>query len=239
MKKKVFIAVAVAAALAAMPVVAGAVVSPSYDNGSSDSGSSSSGGSSSKSYSSSSSASTGSTAGVASGATVVSSQPTVQVTESGAKVTVSGATKDATGTTMGLVGESAGNGAVSVGEATVSVATGVAETAGLPEAAVSTILALNNSSAVLSNTLPGLGLDGFAKVGGTRAIVSKNAAGADVAAPVSLYVDSLPVNGQVKVVCYNNVTGQWTVLNDVKVDPATKTVSFTVPASCTIQIAAK
>lgn len=223
MKKKVFIAMAVAAAMAAMPVAAGAA---------SGSTSGSTGGSTSSTTTSSS------VAGVASGATVVSSQPTVQVTESGAKVTVAGATKDATGTTMGLVGESAGNGAVVSGDATVSVATGVAETAGLPDAVVSTINALN-TSASLSNTLPGLGLDGFAKVGGTRAIVAKNAAGADVPTAVSLFVDTLPANATVTVVCYNNVTGQWMTITNVTVDAATKTVNFTVPGSCTVQIAVK
>ena len=227
MKKKVFIAMAVAAAMAAMPVAAGAAGS-SHDSSSS---------SSSSSTTTSNSGAT-SNAGVASGATVVSSQPTVQVTESGAKVTVAGATKDATGTTIGLVGESAGNGAVKSGDVTVGVATGAAETAGLPDAVVSTIKALN-TSANLSNTLPGLGLDGFSKVGGTRAIVAKNAAGADVPTAVSMFVDKLPANATVTVVCFNNATGQWMTITNVTVDAGTKTVNFTVPGSCTVQIAVK
>jgi hypothetical protein len=224
MKKKVFIAMAVAAAMAAMPVAAGAAGS-SHDSSSSSSTTTSNSGATNN-------------AGVASGATVVSSQPTVQVTESGAKVTVAGATKDATGTTIGLVGESAGNGAVKSGDVTVGVATGAAETAGLPDAVVSTIKALN-TSANLSNTLPGLGLDGFSKVGGTRAIVAKNAAGADVPTAVSMFVDKLPANATVTVVCFNNATGQWMTITNVTVDAATKTVNFTVPGSCTVQIAVK
>lgn len=215
---------AVAAAMAAMPVAAGAAGS-SHDS------------SSSSSTTTSSSSST-STAGVASGATVVSSQPTVQVTESGAKVTVAGATKDATGTTMGLVGESAGNGAVKSGDVTVGVATGAAETAGLSDATVSTIKALN-SNASLSSVLPGLGLEDFAQVGGTRAIVAKNAAGKDAPTAVSMFVDKLPANATVTVVCFNNATGQWMTITNVTVDAATKTVNFTVPGSCTIQIAVK
>lgn len=212
MKKKIFIAMAVAAALAAMPVAAGAS-------------------SSSRDHDSSSSTTTTSAtvqAGVASGATLVSSQPTVQVTESGAKVTVSSATKDATGTTIGLVGETA-----------VSVAVGTAETAGLPDGVVSTIKALNDASTSVSAVLPGLGLDGFSGVGGTRAIIAKNAAGADAPTTVSLYVDTLPASSTVKVLLYNNATGQWTVLSDVAVDAATKTVNFTVPGSCTIKIVVK
>ena len=224
MKKKVFIAMAVAAAMAAMPVAAGAAGS-SHDSSSSSSTTTSNSGATNN-------------AGVASGATVVSSQPTVQVTESGAKVTVAGATKDATGTTIGLVGESAGNGAVKSGDVTVGVATGAAETAGLPDAVVSTIKA-PNTRANLSNTLPGLGLDGFSKVGGTRAIVAKNAAGADVPTAVSMFVDKLPANATVTVVCFNNATGQWMTITNVTVDAATKTVNFTVPGSCTVQIAVK
>ncbi len=214
MKKKIFIAMAVAAALAAMPVAAAA-------------------GSSGHDGSGSSSTSTNTTsatveAGVASGATLVSSQPTVKVTESGAKVTVASATKDATGTTIGLVGETA-----------VSVAVGTAETAGLPDGVVSTIKALNNAGTSVSAVLPGLGLDGFSGVGGTRAIIAKNAAGADAPTAVSLYVDTLPASSTVKVLLYNNATGQWTVLSDVAVDLATKTVNFTVPGSCTIKIVVK
>ena len=219
MKKKVFIAMAVAAAMAAMPVAAGAAGS-SHDSSSSSSTTTSNSGAASN-------------AGVASGATVVSSQPTVQVTESGAKVTVAGATKDTTGTTIGLVGESAGNGAVKSGDVTVA-----AETAGLPDAAVSTINALN-SSASLSSVLPGLGLEAFAKVGGTRAIVAKNAAGQDAPTAVSMFVDKLPANATVTVVCFNNATGQWMTITNVTVDAATKTVNFTVPGSCTVQIAVK
>ena len=210
--------------MAAMPVAAGAAGS-SHDSSSSSSTTTSNSGAASN-------------AGVASGATVVSSQPTVQVTESRAKVTVAGATKDATGTTMGLVGESAGNGAVKSGDVTVGVATGAAETAGLPDAVVSTIKALN-TSANLSNTLPGLGLDGFSKVGGTRAIVAKNAAGADAPTAVSMFVDKLPANATVTVICFNNATGQWMTITNVTVDAATKTVNFTVPGSCTVQIAVK
>ena len=224
MKKKVFIAMAVAAAMAAMPVAAGAAGS-SHDS------------SSSTSMTTSNSTSN---AGVASGATVVSSQPTVQVTESGTKVTVAGATKDATGTTVGLVGESAGNGAVKSDDVTVSVATGVAETAGLSDETVNTIKALNNTSVSLSSTLPGLGLDGFAKVGGTRAIIAKDAAGNDATATVTLYVDSLPAGATtVNVVVFSNVTSQWTVIRNLQVDMASKTVTFTVNGSCTAQIAAK
>ncbi len=221
MRKKILIAMAVAAALAAMPVAAGAAGSTHVSRDS--------GGSSSSSYTTSTgTTSSTQTAGVASGATVVSTQPTVQVTESGAKVTVSSATKDATGTTMGLVGDTS-----------VKVATGAAETAGLPDSVVSAIKALNNAATSVSDVLPGMGLEGASKVGGTRAIVAKDAAGVDAPTAVSLYVDKLPTSGTVTVLCYNNATGQWTILTGVSVDAATKTVNFTAPGSCTIQIVVK
>ena len=103
-----------------------------------------------------------------------------------------------------------------------------------------TIKDLNDASKSLSAVLPGLGLEGFAKVGGTRAIVAKNAANQDVKTDVSLYVDKMPANvANLVIICYDNTTGKWTTIKDVKIDAATKTVSFTVPASCTVQIAVK
>ena len=126
------------------------------------------------------------------------------------------------------------------GDAYLSVAVGTAETAGLPEGVVNTIKDLNDASKSLSAALPGLDLEGFAKVGGTRAIVAKNAANQDVKTDVSLYVDKMPANvANLVIICYDNTTGKWTTIKDVKIDAATKTVSFTVPASCTIQIAVK
>ena len=228
MKKKCLAALTVAMMLAAMPVVSYAAGSSSYSHGSSSSSNSSS------------SSTSKSEAGTASGATVTVTTPTVQVTESGAKVTVATATKDATGTTVGLVGSTTENGKLKNGAAYLSVAVGTAETAGLPEGVVNTIKDLNDASKSLSAALPGLGLEGFAKVGGTRAIVAKNAANQDVKTDVSLYVDKMPANvANLVIICYDNTTGKWTTIKDVKIDAATKTVSFTVPASCTIQIAVK
>ena len=83
----------------------------------------------------------------------------------------------------------------------------------------------------MSSVLPGLGLEAFAQVGGTRAIVAKNAAGQDAPTAVSMFVDKLPANATVTVVCFNNATGQWMTITNVTVDAATKTVNFTVPGS--------
>ena len=240
MRKKILVAMAVAAAMAAMPVVAGAAGSSHYSGGGGGSSSSSSS-SSTVTAGTGATTSTTTSTGSVTGTVATSAQTTVQVTESGAKVTVAGTTQDATGTTMGLVGESAGNGAVKSGDVTVSVVTGAGETAGLDAinpTAISTINALN-SNADINTVLPSLGLGGYAKVGATRAIVAKNAAGVDVPTTVEMYVSSLPANvSEVAVVCLNNATGQWIKLT-AQVDPATKKVTFTVPGSCTIQFRAK
>lgn len=211
MRKKVLVAMAVAAAMATMPVVAGAVPSPGSGTGSSTS------------------------------VVSVNNQPSVVVTENGARVEVASTTSDNSGATVGLVGESAGNGAVKSGESTVSVITNGSETAGLDAVnptAVSTINALN-SSADINTVLPSLDLGGYTKVTDTRALVSKNAAGVDVPSTVTMYVSSLPANvSEVVVVCLDNTTGQWIKLT-AQVDPATKKVTFTVPGSCTVQFRAK
>lgn len=240
MRKKILVAMAVAAAMAAMPVVAGAAYgSPDKGGGSSHSSSSSTG--TVTAGSGSVVSTSGSTTGTVTSTVTTSTQTNVQVTENGAKVTVAGTTQDTTGTTIGLVGESAGNGAVKSGDVTVSVVTGAGETAGLDAinpTATSTISALN-SGADINTVLPSLGLSGYAKVGATRAIVAKNAAGVDAPATVEMYVSSLPANvTEVAVVCLNNSTGQWMKLA-AQVDPATKKVTFTVPGSCTIQFRAK
>lgn len=217
---------AVAAAMAAMPVVAaGAGPSSGSDTGSS-----------------SSSTSTGSTITAGTGSAVsATNQPSVVVTESGAKVSLESTTTDTYGCTAGLMGESAGNGTVKSGEAFVSVATGEAENDGLDAVnptANNTINALN-SGADINTVLPALNLGGYKAVSNTRALVSKNAAGVDVPATVEMYVSSLPANvSEVVVVCLDYSTGQWINL-PAQVDPVTKKVTFKVPGSCTIQFRAK
>lgn len=243
MKKKVLVAMALATAMVAMPVVAGAAGSVHYssDSDGSDysSSSSSSGGSSSHSSSTGKSGSTTTQGGF--GAVVVSDNSSVQVTDTGAKVDVVSTTRDlhGSGSLVGLIGTAAGNGAVTVDGVKVSIATDAAETAGLPEEVVNTIVAMNGSASV-NELLPGLGMEGYAKAGGTRAVVAKNAANEDAAAWVTLYVAALSSDAkEVGVVYYNNMTGQWNAIKNVSVDLATKTVTFLAPASCTIQVVMK
>lgn len=86
-------------------------------------------------------------------------------------------------------------------------------------------------------------VSGYNALTGTHAIVTKDAAtGAvkDTAAEVSLYVPNL-VEGltNVEVLFYNNVTGQWTLLPALKVDPVTKTVAVNIPGSGTLSVVYK
>ena len=78
---------------------------------------------------------------------------------------------------------------------------------------------------------------------GTHAIITKDAATGTVktgAVEVSLYVPNL-VEGltNVEVLFYNNVTGQWTLLPALKVDPVTKTVAVNIPGSGTLSVVYK
>jgi len=251
MKKKCLIAVAIAAALAAMPLVSGAAVSPTGGSSSSSSSGSSSSGSyrSSRSSRSSSSSRAASVAGVASGTVVtVPSTPTVQVASNGARTSVASTTKDAKGTTIGLVTNkvtgsgvqvsSNSRGELVIGNVTVSIATDSAETAGLPEQVVDAIKSLN-SNAALSDAISGLNLEGYSKVSGTRAVIANDQGGNTTTVEVSMTVDSLTSDAAVSVLCYVNMTGQWVLLPNVQVDPVTKVVTFNAPGSCTVQIIAK
>lgn len=237
MKKKALVAMAMAAAMVAMPVVAGAAVSPSQSESDGTIGNDSSS-SSNNTVSNSGNTENQNTPGVASGATKEAEKTVVQGANN-ERVEVVGTTKDSKGTTVGLVGNDAGKGSVSSDNgASVSIATGAAETAGLSASAVNEIKSLNSGVAP-STVIPNAGLEGYASVGGTRAIVSKNAAGQDVSTNVTLYVDALTAGKEVAVTYYDNNTGLWVVVKNVTFNASTKTVSFTVPGSCTVQVVAK
>ena len=231
--KKVLVAMAMAAAMVAMPVVAGAAGSPSQSESDGTIGNDSSS-SSNNTVSNSGNTENQNTPGVASGATKEAEKTVVQGANN-ERVEVVGTTKDSKGTTVGLVGNDAGKGSVSSDNgASVSIATGDAEVAGLSDSAKSDINDLNNGKAP-SEVIPNSGLEDYASVGGTRAIVSKNAAGQDVSANVTLYVDALTAGKEVAVAYY----GLWVVVKNVTFNASAKTVSFAVPGSCTVQVVAK
>lgn len=233
MKKKSLCVLAAAAMLAAMPITAGAAISPS---GSGSGGQMTTAGGSGTNQSE---------AGASSG-TVVTNGPVIEISAEGEKTTVVEKGTDKTGTTVSLVIDiqtTAGvavvankDGHAQIGDAVVSIATGGAETAGLPQDVVDTINKLNSSNDI---TLVAPDKSDFVGVGGTRAIVSKNQDNADVAAEICVKVDSLVGAGEVLVVYYNNNTGKWETATIRKFDPKTGMVTFDVPGSVTVKFAKK
>ncbi|MGN0158872.1 MAG: hypothetical protein ACI39W_07025 [Brotaphodocola sp.] len=223
MKKKKWIALTLAAVLAAVPVVAGAANSPD--------GSGSSAGSTVPSE--------GSPVITAGSGTVVSSGTSVEVSADGQITTLVDKSVDATGTTMALVADGvqtvvddAGNAVA--GDVNVNIVSGAAETAGLPQEVVDTIASLNAGADVAV-----VGLDGYTGVGGTRAVVAKNAEGIDAPTQISMKVDALVGAAEAAVVYYNNNTGRWEVGSILSFDAATGIVTFVVPGSVTVKFAKK
>mgnify|MGYP000394084108 FL=1 len=237
MKMKSVVAMARAAWMVAMPVVAGAAVSPSQSESDGTIGNDISS-SSNNTVANRGNTENQNTPGVASGATKEAEKTVVQGANN-ERVEVVGTTKDSKGTTVGLVGNDAGKGSVSSDNgASVSIATGDAEVAGLSDSAKSDINDLNSGKEP-GEVIPNSGLEAYASVGGTRAIVSKNAAGQDVPTNVTLYVDDLTAGKEVAVAYYDNKPGLWVVVKNVPFNASAKTVSFAVPGSCTVQFGAK
>ena len=228
MIKKSVAALILAAALASQPMCVFASSSSSSDDG-------------------------GSSATTTTTTSSTKSESTVTVSSTGVKTT--GATTSAApnGSTIGVAVDTVTTTGVPVtvnskGEAVVGdIAIGFAKdpgsaTAGLPENVVAAINDINAGKA-LSEVIQGVDVSGYNALTGTHAIVTKDAAtGAvkDTAAEVSLYVPNL-VEGltNVEVLFYNNVTGQWTLLPALKVDPVTKTVAVNIPGSGTLSVVYK
>ena len=196
MKKKALVAMAMAAAMVAMPVVAGAVTSP---------GSQSDGtiglDSSSPSQNNTNTGSQQSNAG--SGVNKVAEATVVQG-RNNERQEVTNITKDGSEVTMGLI-EDASNSDVDQ-----SIATGEAETAGLGDESVSQINGLNNGTKKASDLVPNAGLEEYANVGKTRAIISQKN-GHDVRSTVNLYVSTLTAGKDIVIIYLDNNTRTCTV----------------------------
>ena len=218
MKKKALVAMAMAAAMVAMPVVAGAVTSP---------GSQSDGtigqDSSSQSQNNTNTGSQQSNAGA---------EATVVQGRDNERQKVTNVTKDGSEVTMGLI-EDASNSDVDQ-----SVATGEAETAGLGDESVSQINGLNNGTKKASDLVPNAGLEEYANVGKTRAIISQKN-GHDVRSTVNLYVSTLTAGKDIVIIYLDNNTSNWVTVKNPTINWNTKYVSFEVPGSCTVQVLAK
>ena len=222
MKKKALVAMAMAAAMVAMPVVAGAVTSP---------GSQSDGtiglDSSSPSQNNTNTGSQQSNAG--SGVNKVAEATVVQG-RNNERQEVTNITKDGSEVTMGLI-EDASNSDVDQ-----SIATGEAETAGLGDESVSQINGLNNGTKKASD--PNAGLEEYANVGKTRAIISQKN-GHDVRSTVNLYVSTLTAGKDIVIIYLDNNTSNWVTVKNPTINWNTKYVSFEVPGSCTVQVLVK
>ena len=242
MKKKSLTALALAAALAAVPVTAWGAGSAEYSDGGSGS-----------SYGSSQDYAT-----------------TVTVSTTGVKTT-GATTSNNLGSSIGVAVEtttSAGQqvtvnskGEAVIGDTAVGFAMGTAATAGLPNEIVTEIGKINSGasldeitptiSLVQYNAQTGqtdvleqsVGLSSYSALTGTHAIITKDASTAAVKTgdvEVSLYVPNLldSLEG-VSVLFYDNATGRWVLLQPLAVDPVSKTVTVNVSGSGTLSVVYK
>ena len=113
---------------------------------------------------------------------------------------------------------------------------------GLPEPVVNTINSIN-SGASLAAAGTGLDLTGYNALTGTHALMTKTAdTNVEKTGPVEmpLYVPNLIDGlGTVQVLYYNNMTGQWVLINPNRINTAVKTLWVTVPCSGTLTVVYK
>ena len=118
-------------------------------------------------------------------------------------------------------------------------AVGHAETAGLPQAVVSSINSIN-SGTDLATAVGNPDLAGYAALTKTAAIVLQDATTKGVAnteATVTLYIPNLIEGLQnVKILYYENATGLWKVVDPTAIDFNKKTVTFTMFGSGTVTV---
>lgn len=158
-------------------------------------------------------------------------------------------------TTTATAGSSAGSGTATTtedgksltangaGSNTASVsavfAVGNAETAGLPEAVVASINSIN-SGVDLAVAVGNPDLAGYAALTKTAAVILQDTATKGVAnqeATVTLYIPNLIEGlGDVKILYFENATGQWKVVDPAAIDFSKKTVTFTMFGSGTVTV---
>lgn len=225
MKKKRLTALILVAALAATPVTALAAGSAEYSDGGSGS-----------SYSSGSSRDYATTVTVSS--TGVKTTGATTSSNGGSSIGVAVDTVTSTGqqVTVNSKGEAV------IGDTAIGFAMGVAATAGLPNAVVSSIEAIN-AGQDLATVTTDVDLTGYSALTGTHAIITKDASTAAVktgVVEVSLYVPNLldSLEG-VSVLFYDNATGRWVLLQPIRVDAAAKTVTVNVSGSGTLSVVYK
>ena len=118
-------------------------------------------------------------------------------------------------------------------------AVGAAETAGLPEAVVSSINSIN-TGADLAAAVGNPDLAGYAALTQTAAVVLQDTTTNTVAnkeTTVTLYIPNLIEGLQnVKILYYENATGLWKVVDPTAIDFSKKTVTFTMYGSGTVTV---
>ncbi len=156
------------------------------------------------------------------------------VSTGGSSVTTTNPTVTADGQSLSTNG--AGSKAADVAAV---FAQGAAETAGLPEQVVASIASIN-SGANLASSVGKAELEGYAALTKTAAVVLNDKttnAVANKEVPVTLYIPNLLEGLQnVKILYYENATGQWKVIEPTAIDFANKTITFNMFGSGTVTI---
>lgn len=118
-------------------------------------------------------------------------------------------------------------------------AVGDSETAGLPEAVVSSIKSIN-AGADLATAVGNAELGGYAALTKTSAVVLQDTTTKGVAnqqATVTLYIPNLVEGLQnVKILYFENATGLWKVVEPTSIDFSKKTVTFGMYGSGTVTV---
>ena len=130
-------------------------------------------------------------------------------------------------------------GGVEIKDVHVHFATGIAETAGLPDHIVKNIDALNSGKTVkevFGDTL-GVNLTNIERVGNTRAVIltNENTGLTNTGTEFIMEVSAVDALGSYSVLYYDNHTGRWNLM-PVTVDPITLRIKVYLPGSCTIQL---
>lgn len=158
----------------------------------------------------------------------------------------------AAGTTIGVVVDTTTTdgtpittnekGEVVIGNTTVAIENTAAVAATLPAEVAETVNNIN-AGKPLQETVTDVDLTGYNALTGTNTIVTKDAATGQVKTgevEISVYVPNLVENlGEVSVLFYDNATGKWVVLPVTRVDLASKVVSVKVPGSGTMSVVYK
>lgn len=132
------------------------------------------------------------------------------------------------------------NGAGSITENVKAVfAIGDAATAGLPENAVTSINSINTGVG-LTDAVGLADLAGYAALTETSAIILQDATTGEATneqAIVSIYIPNLIDNlKNIKILCYENATSQWKVIEPIAIDFENKTITFSMSGSGTIAV---